>query len=76
MECIVEREIAKSRSSQDIKAIRARQAHYIQWCVEKGFKDPVGLEPGWRRIVSFYIKYVMIGVNYNNLVTLRSATFK
>jgi len=36
----------------------------------------VGPEPGWRRIVSFYIKYVMIGVNYNNLVTLRSATCK
>jgi len=44
--------------------------------VEKGFKDPVGPEPGWRRIVPFYIKYVMIGVNYNNLVTLRSATCK
>lgn len=76
MECIVEREIDKSRSSQDIKVTRARQAHYIQWCIHKGFKDPVGPEPGWRRIISVYIKYVMIGVNYNNLATLRSATCK
>ena len=36
----------------------------------------MGPEKGWRRIVAVYIKYVMIGVNYNNLATLRSATCK
>ena len=74
MGCIVRREIAKSRPSQDVKAIRARQAHYIQWCIKKGFKDPVGQEKAWEQVIAIYIKYVMIGVNYNNLATLRSAT--
>ena len=75
MECAVEREVAKSRTSQDIKTIRARQAHYIQWCLSKSIKDPVGPESGWEHVMSYYIKYVMIGVNYNNLATLRSATY-
>ena len=42
----------------------------------KGFKDPVGPEPGWRRIAAICIKYVMIGVNYDSLATLRSASCK
>ena len=74
MGCIVDREVAKSKPSQEIKTIRARQAHYIQWCIKNGFKDPVGPEKGWQKVAAIYIKYVMIGVNYNNLATLRSAT--
>ena len=74
MGCVVEREITKSRTSQDFKTIRARQAHYIQWCLSKNIKDPVGPQPGWELVVSYYIKFVMTGVNYNNLATLRSAT--
>ena len=76
MGCIVRREIAKSKPSQDIKAVRARQAHYIQWCIKKGFKDPVGQEEGWEQVIAIYVKYVMIGVNYNNLATLRLVTCK
>ena len=34
----------------------------------------MGPQPGWKLVVSYYIKYVMTGVNYNNLATLRSAT--
>ena len=74
MGCVVEREVTKSRTSQDLKTIRARQAHYIQRCLSKDIKDPVGPQPGWELVVSYYIKFVMIGVNYNNLATLRSAT--
>ena len=75
MGCIVRREIAKSKPSQEIKTIRARQAHYIQWCIKNGFKDPVGPEKGCQKVVAISIKYVMIGVNYyNKLATLRSAT--
>ena len=63
MGCIVDQEIAKSKTSQEIKAIRAKQAHYIQWCVEKGFKDPVGQEEGWQQVITVYIKYCLFGVN-------------
>ena len=74
MGCVVEREVTKSRASQDLKTIRARQARYIQWCLGKDIKELVGPEPGWELGVSYYINFVMIGVNYNNLATLRSAT--
>ena len=36
----------------------------------------MGQEEGWQQVVAIYIKYVMIGVNYNNLDTLKSATRK
>ena len=58
MDCIVRRDIAKSKPSQNIKAIRARQAHYIQWCIKKGFKDPVGQEKAWEQVIAIYIKCV------------------
>jgi len=34
----------------------------------------VGQEKAWEQVIAIYIKYVMIGVNYNNLATLRLAT--
>ena len=76
MGCVVEREVTKSRTSQDFKTIRARQAHYIQWYLSKNIKDPIGPQPGWELSMSHYIKYAMIGVNCNNLATLRSVTCK
>ena len=36
----------------------------------------MGQEKAWKQVIAIYIKYVMIGVNYNNLATLRSATCK
>ena len=72
---IVAQEIAKSRSSKDIETIRSKQAHYIRWCKCKYIKDPVGPNPeDWMYIVAIYIKNVMIGVNYLNTSSLRSAT--
>ena len=69
MGCVVEREVTKSRASQDLKTIRARQARYIKWCLSKDIKDSVGPQPGWELVVSYYIEFVMLGVNYNNVAT-------
>ena len=43
----VAQEIAKSRNSNDLETIRARQAHYIMWCKSKQVYNPVGPEPQW-----------------------------
>ena len=72
----VEREVAKSSRSQDLETIRARQAHYIKWCQAKSISDPVGPQKGWDMILAIYVKYVMLGVNYKNLSSMRSATCK
>ena len=74
MGCVVAREVAKSKTSQDIKTIRARQAHYIMWCKSKQVYDPVGPDPQWDFFISMYIKKVMTGVNYHNKLVLRSVT--
>ena len=74
MEHIVAGEIAKSKGSQNIETIRARQAHYIKWCDAKHLEDPVGPQSGFQVIVACYIKYVMTGVNYLNKESVRSAT--
>ena len=39
-----------------------------------GIEDPCGPEPGRERLVAIYIKYVILGVNYNNKSTVRSIT--
>ena len=36
--------------------------------------DPVGSDPGWDCIVAMYVKSVMLGVNYWNKSSVRSAT--
>ena len=51
MEHIVAGEIAKSKGSQNIETIRARQAHYIKWCEAKHIEDPVGPQSGFQVIV-------------------------
>ena len=70
----VEQEIAKSTRSQDLETIRARQAHHIKWCRAKCMLDPVGPQKGCNLILAIYVKYVMLGVNYKNLESMRSAT--
>ena len=55
---------------------RARQAHFIKWCLAKHIVDPAGPEPGWQLVLAIYVKYVMKGVNYLNKESVRSATCK
>ena len=72
----VAQEIAKSRRSKDFETIRSRQAHYISWCKANHILDPVGPDPRWDYVVAIYIKAVMLGVNYWNKSSVRSATCK
>jgi len=39
-------------------------------------KDPCGPEMGWEFIAAIYAKLVMVGVNYKNKSTVRSATVR
>ena len=59
-------EITKSQASVGVETIRARQAHFIKWCLAKHIIDPAGPEPGWQLVLAIYVKYVMKGVNYLN----------
>ena len=36
--------------------------------------DPIGPEPEWDYVIAIYIKSVMLGVNYWNKSSVRSAT--
>ena len=69
-------EVAKSQESTGIETIRARQAHFIKWCLAKHINDSAGPEPGWKVVLAIYVKYVMKGVNYMNKDCVRSATCK
>ena len=70
------REVAKSQAGQGIETSRARQAHFIKWCRAKNIHNPVGPENGWEVVMAIYAKYVINGVNYKNIVSMRSATCK
>ena len=72
----VAQEIANSSRSSDLETIRSRQAHYISWCKANHILDPVGPDPRWDYVVAIYIKAVMLGVNYWNKSSVRSATCK
>ena len=73
---IVAQEIAKSQASQNLETIRARQAHFIKWNWSKHIDDPVGPEPDRKILFAVYVKSVMLGDNYCNRESLRSATCK
>ena len=51
----VAQEIAKSRNSNDLETIRARQAHYIMWCKSKQVYNPADPEPQWDFFISTYV---------------------
>ena len=70
----VEREVAKSRRGSDVEVQAARQAHYIAWSKAHHIDDPCGPQEGWERVTAIYIKYVILGVNYQNKKDLRSFT--
>ena len=70
----VEREVAESQKHTGIETEGARQAHFIKWCQLYGIEDPCGPERGRERLVAIYIKYVILGVNYNNKTMIRSET--
>ena len=70
----VDKEVAESRADSDLETTRARQAHYIKWCLIQGILNPVGAEEGWERFLAIYAKYVMLGVNYKNKQNVRSGT--
>jgi len=63
-----------SRRRKDIETIRARQAHYIQWCKMMRIPDPCGDNPGYEQVVAMYVKHLQWGVNYTNKDGLRAAT--
>ena len=68
--------MANSLTGKGLETTEARQAHYIVWANTSGMKDPCGPEVGWELIVTKYAKYVMLGVNYKNKSTVRSATVR
>ena len=70
----VAQEVANSRTSKDFETIGSRQAHYITWCKSNHIMDPIGPEPEWDYVIAIYIKSVMLGVNYWNKYSVRSAT--
>jgi hypothetical protein len=76
MGCRIDREVAASRDSADIETEAARQAHYIRWSTINDIADPAGNELGYQRVVSVYIKYVMMGVNFTNKRKVRSSTVR
>jgi hypothetical protein len=65
--------MAQSQRGPDIKTEAARQAHYIKWAKIFGIPDPCGYYTGFIRIMAIYIKYVQLGINYNNKQVLHSA---
>ena len=69
-------EIAKSQTSMDIETIRARQAHFIKWCLAKHIVDPAGPNLGWQLVLTISVQYVMKDVNYLNKKCVWSATCK
>jgi len=46
------------------------------WAGTSGMKDPCGPEMGWEFIVVLCAKFIMLGVNYKNKSTVRSATVR
>jgi hypothetical protein len=65
--------MAQSQRGPDIKTEAAWQAHYIKWAKIFGIPDPCGYYTGFIRIMAIYIKYVQLGINYNNKQVLHSA---
>ena len=70
----LEIEVAESKQGTYLEMIGTRQAHYIKRCEVKGIFDPARPHSGWESLVVIYLKYVMLGVNYQNKHTMQSAT--
>ena len=70
----LDQEVAMSRRDKEIATEASLQAHYILWSRIVGVKDPCGNEPGYKRIVGIYIRFLQYGVNYTNKDGLRAAT--
>ena len=60
----------------DIETQAARQAHYIKWAELHDIHDPCGPQEGWQRVVTIYIEYVILGINYTNKTGVRAATIR
>ena len=66
MGCCLDEEISRSKTDKEIETARARQAHYIGWCIIKSILDPCGPDLGWQRVIAIYGKYIMNGANCIN----------
>lgn len=74
----VDRELSRSKRDSDIETQRARQAHYLSFCIWKEIVDPCDptKQQGWPKMLAIYAKYVIGGDNFTSLVGPRAQTLR